>query len=121
MIKVIFHELRLRTRFVILKERVVVLQGFGAIIQLPYIIRVDDHMPCAIQIRRLPRLTIGDQRRDLRGGWKADKRRKPDCCQESLEFAHRSPHSTTLSKAVIDKLTRIVGASWYFSLRILRR
>src|SRR5712692_5552975 len=65
MIEIVFHQLRLGLRFVVLEKSVVVVQGPGTVVQLPDIIRIDDHLPRAIQAPYLASIDIGNQGSDL--------------------------------------------------------
>src|SRR5258707_5340883 len=66
----------------VLEKSIVVLQGVSTIVQRPDIVRVDDHVPGAIQACAVTRTDIGDQGRTLRYAGLDKKKSRKDKSQE---------------------------------------
>src|SRR5882672_8692163 len=92
MIEIVFHQLRLGLRIVALEKRVVVVQGPGTVVQLPDIIRIDDHLPRAIQAPHLAPIDIGNQESDLSHHRIGKKMSKKNAKEEFQEMAARFNH-----------------------------
>src|SRR5260370_34374428 len=66
----------------VFEKSIVVLQGVSTIVQRPDIVRVDDHVPGAIQACAVTRTDIGDQGRNLRYAGLDKKKSRKDKSQE---------------------------------------
>ncbi len=89
MIEIVFHQFGFRLWFIVLEKRVVVFEGLGTIIQRSDIVRIDDHVPGAIQACVVTSTDISDQGRDLRRP-KLDKKKNRK--QKSPEMAAQLNH-----------------------------
>src|SRR5882762_10394458 len=92
MVEIVFHQLRLGLRFVVLEKRVVVVQRPGTVVQLPNIIRIDDHLPRAIQAPHLAPIDIGNQGSYLSLYRIGKKMSKKNAKEEFQEMAARFSH-----------------------------
>src|SRR5260221_10006426 len=66
----------------VLEKSIVVLQGVSTIVQRPDIVRVDDHVPGAIQDCAVTRTDVGDLGRNLRYSGLDKKKSRKDKSQE---------------------------------------
>src|SRR2546430_9434171 len=92
MIEIVFHQLRLGLRFVVLEKRVGVGQGPGTVVQLPNVIRIDDHLPRAIQAPYLAPIDIANKRSYLSLHRVGKKMSKKNAKEEFREMAARFNH-----------------------------
>src|ERR1700722_2818274 len=88
-IEIVLDQLRFGLRLVVLVKRVVVLEGLSTIVQRSDIIRINNHLPWAVQAGGLTRVDIRDKRRNLCGASTGEEYRTKNKCQAAEPIIHR--------------------------------